>query len=57
METELQMLEEGPQGNIHPERLKATLKKMANWKTPGFDDIYGFWFKNSPLYTTDLLLK
>ena len=30
METEMQMLEEGTQVNIHPNELKATLKKIAN---------------------------
>ena len=44
METDLQMLEEGPQVNIHPDALKATLKKVANWKTPGLDSIRGFRF-------------
>ena len=45
IETELRMLEEGSQVNIYPDGLKATLKKIANWKTPGLDDIHGFWFK------------
>ena len=45
METELQMLEECPQVNIHPDGLKATFKKIANWKTPVLDSIHGFWFK------------
>ena len=31
---------EGHQVNIHPDKLKATLKKIANWKTPGLD--FGF---------------
>ena len=44
METELPMLEEGSQMNIHPGGLKATLKKIANWKTPGVDGIHGFGF-------------
>ena len=42
METELRMLEEGLQVNIHPDALKVTLKKYSNWKTPGLDDIHGF---------------
>ena len=46
METELQMLEEVPQVNIHPDRLKAAIKKIANWKKkPVLDGIHGFWFK------------
>ena len=44
MGTELRMLEEGPQGNIHSDGFKVTLKKISNWKTPGLDDIHGFWF-------------
>ena len=47
------MLEEGPRINIHPNGLKATLKKIANMKTPGLD----FGFKKLPPYTTDLLRK
>ena len=39
------MLEEGPQVNIHPDGLKATFKKISNWKTPGLDGIHRFWFK------------
>ena len=39
------MLEEGPHMNEHPDTLKATFKKISNWKTPGVDDIHGFWFK------------
>ena len=46
METGLQMSGEGPQVNIHPNRLQTTLKKVANWKTPGLDGIHGFYFKN-----------
>ena len=43
--TELWMLEEDPQINTHTDELKAILKKIANWKTPGLDGIHGFWFK------------
>ena len=39
------MLKEGPQVNIHPDRLKATLKKLRNWKIHGLHGIHGFWFK------------
>ena len=39
------MHKEGPQEvNIHPDGLKTTLKKLANWKSPGRDGIHGFWF-------------
>ena len=44
MEMELQMFEENPQGNIHPDGLKVTHKKIVNWKTPDQDGIHGFWF-------------
>ena len=44
METKLWILEEGPQVNIHPDGLKATLKKISNRKTPGLDGIHRFWF-------------
>ena len=43
-ETELRMLEECPQVNLHLDGLKATFKKIANWKTSGLDGIHGFWF-------------
>ena len=39
------MFEENPLVNIYPDGLKATLKKIANWKPPGLDGIHGFWFK------------
>ena len=57
METKLQILEEDTPVNIHPDRRKATLKKIANWKISGLDGITDFGLKNSPPYTTGLLLK
>ena len=42
-ETELRMLEEGTQVNIHLDGFKATLKKIANRKTSGLGGIHGFW--------------
>ena len=42
METELRMLEVGPKVNIHLDGFKATLKKIANWKTSGLDSIHRF---------------
>ena len=54
MKTELRMLEEGLQVNIHPDTLKVTLKKISNWKTPLAKMAYtDFGLKNSPPYTTD----
>ena len=44
METELGMLKEGHQVNMHLNELKATLNKIANWKTPSLEGIHGFWF-------------
>ena len=45
METELRMLERVRQGNLHADKVQATHKKLANWKTPGVDGIHGFWLK------------
>ena len=42
---ELNGLEEGPKIEIHVVLLKTTLKRISNWKAPGHDGIYGFWFK------------
>ena len=42
---ELDGLEEGPKIEIHVDLLKTTLKRISNWKAPGHDGIYGFWFK------------
>ena len=42
---ELDGLEEGQKVEIHSDFLKATLKKISNWKTPGYDGIHGLWFK------------
>ena len=39
------MLEEGPLMNLTPNRFKATLKKIGNWKTLRLDGIHGFWFE------------
>ena len=45
MTRELEGLEEGLKGEVHIELLKKTLKKISNWKTPGYDGIHKFWFK------------
>ena len=45
MEKEVQKVEESPKVNIHIDSLRATLKKMPNWKTSGLNGIHGFWFK------------
>ena len=45
MTKELEGLEEPPKMEIHIDLLKATLKRISNWKTPGHDRIHGFWFK------------
>ena len=44
MKKELQGLEEDPEADLRLELLKATLKKVPNWKTPEHDGIHGFWF-------------
>ena len=41
----LERLEEGSKAEIHTDLLKATLKKISNWKTPGHDGIHSFWSK------------
>ena len=43
MNKDLQGLEEGHDGDIDLELLRATLKKVLKWKTPGHDGISGFW--------------
>ena len=40
------MVEEGPQVNIHPDKLKSVLKKIAKRKTPDLDGLHGFGSKN-----------
>ena len=44
MKKELE-LEDGSEVDIHLTSLRATLKKIPNWKTPYNDGIRGFWFK------------
>ena len=44
MEKELQGLEKGHNAKIYLNSLRATFKKVPNWKTPGHDVIYGYWF-------------
>ena len=43
---ELEEHKEGPKAEIITDLFKTTLKKVANWKTPGHDGIHGFLFKN-----------
>ena len=38
-------LEEGPDANIHQDMIRATVKKIQNWKRPSHDGIHGFRFK------------
>ena len=40
--------------SIHSEQHK---KEIPNWKTPDYDGIHRFWFKNSPPSITDWLSK
>ena len=37
-------LYEGHNANIDLDTLRAALKKITNWKTPGHDGTHGFWF-------------
>ena len=57
MENGLQIVEEGPYINIYTNGIKATFKKIANWKTLGLMAYVDVGLKNSPPNTTDLLLK
>ena len=45
MAKELEGLEGGPTAVIHIDLQRMTLKKISNWKTPGYDGIHEFWFK------------
>ena len=42
MEKELQALEKGSKAKILLDSLRATLKKVPNWKKPGHEGIHGF---------------
>ena len=57
MTRELEGLEEDPKAEIHTDLLKTTLKKISNWKTPGYDGIHGFWFKISTFIHDRLALE
>ena len=51
MDKELLILEERSKVKIHLDSIRATFKKVPNWKIPGYDDIHGFWFeKFIPIY-------
>ena len=52
MAKELERLEEEPKAKIHMDSLRTTIKKIANWKTPGHNDIHS-GSKNSPPLITD----
>ena len=45
---ELEGLEESSKMETHIDLLKTTLKRISNWKTSGYDEIHGFWFKKFP---------
>ena len=46
MAKELEGLKEGPKVKIHLNSLRTTLKKVPNWKMPGFKCKHGYWLKN-----------
>ena len=51
MKKELPCLEEGSETVIYLDSLRATIKKIPNWKTPGYDALPGLWFKKlTPIY-------
>ena len=45
MTREQEGFEAGSKAEIHTDLLKTTLRKISNWKTPGYGGIHGFWFK------------
>ena len=44
MKKELQGLEKKSWGGYTPRITKSNLRKVPNWKLPGYDGIHGFWF-------------
>ena len=38
-----ELLDESSEIDIYNGSLRATLKKVLNWKTPGHDGIHRFW--------------
>ena len=42
MGKEFKGLEDRPKARLNS--LRATVKKVPNWKTPGHDGIHGYWF-------------
>ena len=55
MKKELQSLEESPEADINLNKLRATPKKVLNWKIPSHDGIHGFWFLKKSTYIHDRL--
>ena len=53
----LEGLEEGPKMEIHVDLLKIALKRISNWKAPGYDGIHGFRFKKFTSIHGRLALK
>ena len=53
----LEGLEKDLKAKIHFDSVRATLKKVPNWKTPGHDGIYRYWFKYSLPSMTDMQSK
>ena len=45
MTREQEGFEESPKAEIHIDLLKTTIKKISNWKTPGYDGIHGLCCK------------
>ena len=48
MKKEFEKLEEDLEVNKHMDSLKATVKKMLNWKMPGYDRIHGLKIHDHP---------
>ena len=45
MGKELEGLEEGTKVKIYLDSYGETLKEVPNWKIPGHDGVYGYWFE------------
>ena len=53
---ELERLKESLKAEIHIDLLKTT-QKISNWKTPGHEEIHGFWFRKFTSIHDTIALK
>ena len=57
MGKKLEGLEEGLKGENSYQFTQNNTKKIANWKTPGYDGIHRFWFQKSTSIHERLAIK